>query len=97
MNLSYRPAGFSCIGQLSQACLRSRRQSALRAHFLRSRNHFHLGDSPGAADRHHPKQEWSASTEVIQVKSAPEGIRTPNLLTYSAVSEGLGESARVWL
>ena len=47
--------------------------------------------------RHHPKPKWQASPEEIQEKSAPEGIRTPNLLTYSAVSEGLTESTEMCL
>ena len=32
---------------------------------------------------------------IPRAQSAPEGIRTPNLLTYSTVSQGLCESARV--
>jgi len=31
------------------------------------------------------------------VAGAPEGIRTPNLLTYSPVCRGLVESLRIWL
>jgi len=38
-----------------------------------------------------------AGNLIPQLMSAPEGIRTPNLLTYSAVSQGLGESLRIWL